>query len=503
MPGGLKFDFTFSGAAATRRDPESPLRILVVGDFSGKERDAGADLAKRAVLPLDLDAFERTLARVAPRVSLPAHGDNSPVMVSFGALDHFHPDHLYGALEQFRHLRELRARLRDPATFDAASAELRAHAPVSTATAPSAISTDDDTETIGRLLGRPAGARCASAPVSGKADIQSLIRNLVAPHVVSNDMPFQEQYVAAVDATASEQMRELLHLPAFQSLEAAWRGVRTLVDSLDLDGPVKLEIADISQEELRADLERAGGQAGETGFYRLLQSRAQAAPGPQPWSLIVGLYSFRNDDADLSLLGSIGAAAAHNGSPFLAAASLDIVGCTSIDGLAEPSGWKAADDKGSANWRAMRSAPFASAIGLVLPRFLVRLPYGERTEAIEQFAFEELAQPRQHEHLLWGNSALACALLIGRTFMESGWDMEPGSDLQIDDLPALMLDSEGERRLQAGAETFLGERAAQAALERGVMTFLSHRDRNAIRLARFQSIAHPPAPLAGAWGDGT
>jgi hypothetical protein len=32
------------------------------------------------------------------------------------------------------------------------------------------------------------------------------------------------------------------------------------------------------------------------------------------------------------------------------------------------------------------------------------------------------------------------------------------------------------------------------------MPFLSHRNLNAVRLARFQSIADPPAALSGPWG---
>jgi|ERR1017187_6423512 hypothetical protein len=61
---------------------------------------------------------------------------------------------------------------------------------------------------------------------------------------------------------------------------------------------------------------------------------------------------------------------------------------------------------------------------------------GKRGDALEQFGFEELAAARDHKAYLWGNPQMACVLLIGRTFIERGWDTEPGDELDVRDLPA-------------------------------------------------------------------
>jgi type VI secretion system protein ImpC len=136
---------------------------------------------------------------------------------------------------------------------------------------------------------------------------------------------------------------------------------------------------------------------------------------------------------------------------------------------------------------------------MVLPRFLLRLPYGKQTEATEQFAFEEFSESPVHENYLWGNPALACAYLLGEAFLESGWEMRPGEISEISGLPAHVYKVDGESYLKPCGEALLGEQAAEAILDRGMMPFISMKGSDAIRLVRFQSIAAPPADLSGRW----
>ena len=141
----------------------------------------------------------------------------------------------------------------------------------------------------------------------------------------------------------------------------------------------------------------------------------------------------------------------------------------------------------------------APYIGLAAPRMLMRLPYGKGTDPVSAFDFDELGTARAHESYLWGGGAMACALLIGRAFSARGWEMEPGDELDVEDLPAHAYVEDGEKRLQACAESHLSERAGQALLERGLIPLLSYANRNAIRVMRFQSVAEPPRALAGPW----
>ncbi|MDV7398911.1 type VI secretion system contractile sheath large subunit, partial [Arthrospira platensis SPKY1] len=114
----------------------------------------------------------------------------------------------------------------------------------------------------------------------------------------------------------------------------------------------------------------------------------------------------------------------------------------------------------------MRRSAVAPWLGLALPRVLLRLPYGSKTDPAEQFAFEEMPGGRDPGAYLWGNPALVCARLIAAAFAEQGWDFSPGDVLELDDFPAHVYEEADERLLQPATEALLGERAMQAILAR-------------------------------------
>jgi len=461
MAGRTSFEFELGTAPKRRRpDDEEPMRILVMGDFSGRTQHGEGDLARREPAGIDIDNFERVMARIAPRLALGRDGDAA---LEFATLDDFHPDALYrGAL--FEGFREARSRAQNPATFAAASAQ--------------------DADTFARLLGNAPAAPAQRPQGGAESRLQALIREAVAPHIVPDAPPHQALYVAAVDAAIGEQMRAVLREPRFKALEGLWRGMYWLASNLETDEELKLYVLDASQAELLADLEAA----------------REAIESSGPWSLVIGSYSFGVAAEDVGLLARLGAAASRAGGPFLAAAKPDLVGCNSIAAKPDPREWTPPAADAAERWNALRKSAVAPWIGLTLPRMLLRLPYGKSSDPIESFPFEELAPRREHESYLWGNGALACALLIGRAFASSGWEMDPGDELEVEDLPAHTYDDDGGgKRLQPCAEATLADRAAEAILSAGLMPLLSHKGRNAARVMRFQSIAAPAQALSGPW----
>jgi type VI secretion system protein ImpC len=284
-----------------------------------------------------------------------------------------------------------------------------------------------------------------------------------------------------VDSAIAEQMRELLLAPAFQSLEAAWRGVRWLIGSLELDENLQLHLFDVTREELLADVVAAQGKLAQTGLYRALVDRWRNVPGSEGWSALVALIDFGPADADIGLLAALGLIASQVGGPILAGAELSLAG-----------------DNASAlaGWHALRRSEAAPWIGLAAPRVLLRLPYGKGSDPVETFAFEEFVGPPVQDRLLWGSASLAVALLIGRAFTARGWDMEPGDEREIGDLPAYTFVRDGEREMQACGEYPLTESQIDTLLKAGLVPIASRRDRNAVVAIRFQSVSDPPAPLA-------
>ncbi len=477
MPGRLQFQF--NPQAPRPRSGRGPMRLLLLGDFSGRPASERPPLAGRATHKLDADSFDTVLERIGPAVRI---GDSE---VEFAEIEHFHPDSLYTRLPLFTALRQMRQRLLDPAQFAQAAAELGVSA-AAPAAAPAPAAGGD--LLAGLLGGRPAAA-AAPAPVAAPAaGIDAFIRSIVAPHVLPNIQPQQAQLVASVEAAIAAEMRTLLHHPALQALEAAWRGAMWLVASLELDEDLELHLLDVSRDELLADVVAAGGKLAETELHRVIADRWRNVPGGEPWHLLVGLYSFGPSDADIGLAAALGLLASQAGGPLLAAGDPALA-------TAEPAAL--------AGWMALRGSEAAPWLGFVTPRVLLRLPYGKRSDPLSTFAFEEFPGGAPvHEQVLWGPGSLAAALLIGRAFTANGWSMQPGDENELADLPAYTYSEGGETVLLPCAEHLLGERGGQALLEAGLMPLLSHKHRNAATLMRFQSIAHPPRALAGLPGGG-
>jgi type VI secretion system protein ImpC len=249
---------------------------------------------------------------------------------------------------------------------------------------------------------------------------------------------------------------------------------------------------------LQVDFSAAGQEPERTQLYRRLVEDTGRGIGAANWSIIAGQYTFARSIDDIRLLGMIGAIASQANAPFLSAADSSLAGCRSLLETPDPKDWSTADDEAGQCWQSLRTSAIATWIGLALPRPLLRLPYGPKTDRIETYDFDEFTRD-SHDAYLWGNPALACALLLGQSFLERGWDMVPGDHADIGDLPAHIIERGGEKTMQACAELFLSERAGDALLERGLMPLMSFRNRNAVRVLRVQSMAEPAKALAGRW----
>jgi type VI secretion system protein ImpC len=74
-----------------------------------------------------------------------------------------------------------------------------------------------------------------------------------------------------------------------------------------------------------------------------------------------------------------------------------------------------------AAWRSLRESEDSRYVGLAMPRFLARLPYGAKTNPVDEFDFEEDTAGADHRRYCWANSAYAMATNINRSFKFYGW----------------------------------------------------------------------------------
>ena len=486
MPTHISFDniaLSVSGkpSPSTPRE-DTPFRILVLADLSGREsRGVCEPLVARRTVAVDIDNITDVIARMKPEITL-AIGDGNSFSISFATLDDFHPDRIFERVPLFQKLRETRDALSHPASASQAAAEVASWA----TSAPVAKSAESDAETLARLLGgEPRELPPQASAAAG--GIQDLIRQIVAPHIVASADPNVAAMTKAVDAAIGSQMRAILHQPAFQALEAAWRGVEFLIRNIDTDETLTLHILDASKAELAADLRGVDDLAQSTFFTKLVEETVHS-PGGMPWAMVVGDYTFGPGSEDADLLARIAKVSAAAGAPFLAGAATEFVDAA------------VANRRDSTDaWTAVRVVGEASSVGLAAPRFLLRLPYGPDTEPVDRFDFDEMPGTPAHGAFLWGNAAFACACLLGQSFRESEWEMSPGDAIDLAGLPVHSFSEDGEKKMMPCAGRWLTDGHAENLLAAGIMPLVSIRGRDAVRVVRFQSIAHPLTALAGRW----
>lgn len=498
-----------------RPDPDIPFRMLIMGDFSGRknrhDRSEHRAPTNRRPIRVDRDNVHELFGQLTVAIESPLLGDGTPpITLRFTALDDFHPDRLVRQIEPLQKLSDLRRRLTDPATFSAAADEVRAwtqppsppEARSGTTGSPPPQPDVTGAPTTG-LLDRVLEQAPVSVADLQPTEWQSYLQSLIQPFLLPKAHPLEKELVAQVDAAMSQILRTLLHHPTFQNLEAAWLGLSFLVDRVETDGQIQLYLLDFPKSALSADL-LPSDDLEATQLYRLLVEETVRTPGAHPWAVIGGVYTFDRTGNDLEMLERIAQISKEAGAPFLAAASPCMVGCSSFGSTPDPDDWQdqAAHQEDHQRWERLRQMDDASYLGMSIPRFLLRLPFGRETEAISTFAFEEMAGVPDHEDYCWGNPIFACLLLLGQSFSEDGWHLRAGSVQDVDGLPLhVYQDGSGESVTKPCAEAWLTENAAEHLLEAGLIPLLSYKNQDRIRLVRFQSIALPLKPLQGRWSE--
>ena len=490
-------------SAVARPTSETPFCIAILGDFSGRAhrgRTEPKTIGERRPYLVDRDNFDEVFSKLHPELHLPA-GDKIPLVFRFLELDDFHPDRLFENAA-FQKLKSLRERVQDSSSFKEVAEQLGLLRP-----APTSAPVKESSR-----VAEPSPVRLASGSLLDEMieqtesrisleprktdEVHEFARQLAAKYSVSAPDPRQPDVVAAVDRAIGDSMRVLLHHPDFQALEAIWRATFLLVRQIETGPRLKIYLIDISKQELAADL-KASEDLRKSGVFRLLVEKAIDTPGADPWTVVVGNFRFGSEIEDTELLTKLAAVAQRAGAAFLGEADPLLLGCASLESAPHPRHWN--ESKVQDSWKQVRMRPESASVALALPRFLLRLPYGRETSPLESFEFEEFSGSPSHEGYLWGNPAFAVALLLGQSFNDAGWEMQPGRLSQIENLPLHTYRVDGDSQSKPCAEVLLTEEAVERILDRGLMPLVSYKGRDSARVGRFQSIAEPQRSLAGRW----
>ena len=493
-----------SNAPETQTD--SPFCITILGDFSGKlnhsEPQTGQQ-PKARLIEIDRDNFEDVMASFKINLSLNL-SDNENIHVKINELDDFHPDELYDKLESFSELRSLHRRLKSKSGFAQAAAEIQGWLPESDSINNSNSLQPDSNKNLqadiptDNLLDSILGSQqsqTADSAANEATHIDKLIKSIIAPYVEPATDPRQNEMLGMVDSATESHMRDILHHTDFQAMEATWQSIYFLIKRIETGARLKIFLLDLTKQELQQDL--AVDDITTSSMYKLF---CDPSEGDRPWSLLLGNYSFNDSIDDILSLASIGEIAQQAKAPFIAAAHETLTGCDAFSKTPDYEDWNHTVSEGvSKAWLMLRQSPVARYIGLALPRFLLRLPYGKKSKPIDAFSFEEIIDNNNHDSYLWGNPAFIKAECMARNFNDNGWSMQLNQVFQTDNLPVHYYDDEGETVNKPLAEIMLTEKGGEIISNNGLIPLWSVRNMDCIRSSDYRSIAESAETITGRW----
>jgi type VI secretion system protein ImpC len=262
-----------------------------------------------------------------------------------------------------------------------------------------------------------------------KGAIQSAVQTLAAQALadtalVSDDaVKSIEAIIAEIDRKLSEQVNAIIHHADFQQLEGAWRGLSHLVNNTETDETLKIRVLNISKKDVGKTIKKFKGTAwDQSPLFKKLYEDEFGTPGGEPYGCLVGDYAFDHSAPDVEILAGMAQIAAAAHAPFISGTSPKLMNMDSWQELADPRDLtKIFGTAEYASWRSLRESDDARYIGLAMPRVLSRLPYGAKTNPVEDFAFEEDTGAADHSKYTWMNAAYAMAVNINKAFKLYGW----------------------------------------------------------------------------------
>lgn len=277
-----------------------------------------------------------------------------------------------------------------------------------------------------------------------------------------------DRMMTELDKKLSEQTNAIMHCKEFQSLESAWRGMKFLIDRTDFRQNIKIEFINASKEDLLNDFEDAP-EITRSGLYKNVYTSEYGQFGGQPVGVILGNYEFTPGTQDMALLQNIASVSAMSHAPFVSAASKSFFGIDSWEKLPNLKDIKSILEMPQyTKWRSFRESENARYVGLTLPRFLLRVPFGPDTVPAKTFTFQEEAATS--DDFCWGNTAFAFGSRLTESFAKYRWCANiigPQGGGAVENLPIYNFESMGQIQTRIPTEILISERREYELSEEG------------------------------------
>lgn len=362
-----------------------------------------------------------------------------------------------------------------------------------------ATATGADQSDFAALINREFSPKTDQAREAVDLAVKTLAEQALASSFTMSDDAYKsiEAIIGAIDKKLSAQINLILHHEDFQKLESAWRGLHHLVSNTETDDKLRIRVMDVSKEELRRTLRRYKGIGwDQSPFFKRIYEEEYGQLGGEPYGCLVADYYFDHTPPDVELLGSLAKISAAAHAPFIAGASPSVLQMDSWQELANPRDLsKIFQNLEYAPWNSLRNSEDARYVGLAMPRFLSRLPYGIKKNPVDEFDFEEDTDGADHRKYTWSNAAYAMAVNINRSFKLYGWctlirGVESGG--VVEDLPCHTFPTDdGGVDMKCPTEIAISDRREAELSKNGFISLVHRKNTDYAAFIGAQSLQRP------------
>jgi type VI secretion system protein ImpC len=304
-----------------------------------------------------------------------------------------------------------------------------------------------------------------------KQGVSKFIAELVTPAHAGEKVhqSVVNQMIAEIDQKLSSQVDAILHHSDVQKLESAWRGLKFAIDRTNFRENIKMQILNVSKEDLLADFEDAP-EITKSGLYKQVYTAEYGQFGGEPVGAMIANYEFSPSSPDIALMQNVAAVGAMAHTPFVASAGPKFFGEDDFLKMPNLKDMHAIfEGPQYAKWNGFRESEDARYLALTLPRFLLRLPYDEQNNPVKAFTYNETVTD-DHKNYLWGNASFAFATRLADSFAKYRWCpniIGPQSGGTVDDLPLHQYEAMGEIQTKIPTEVLISERREFELAEEG------------------------------------
>lgn len=284
-----------------------------------------------------------------------------------------------------------------------------------------ALSSDE----FNKLLNQEFKPKSQKAKEAVEVAVLTLAEKLISEAITISDdsMKTIESLIAEIDRKLSEQINEIIHHEEFRKIEGTWRGFHYLANNTETDEMLKIRVMNISKADYHKTLKKfKGTNWDQSPIFKKIYEEEYGQFGGEPYGCLVADYYFDHTPVDVEILRETAKICAASHTPFISGASPTLMQMGSWQELSNPRDLtKLFTTAEYASWRSLRDDDDSRYVGLAMPRFLARLPYGAKSNPVEEFAFEEDTAGSDHNKFVWANSAFAMGRNINRSFKLYGW----------------------------------------------------------------------------------